>query len=129
MPLKVKNRKQFKVAVYCLLTAATFWFFNAMGNRYTTDVGFPVDYEVSQDLILEKATSSILVSVQGTGWNIISNQIGYKIAPVSVNLIEPGRYAIKTSGYTSFIRGELEGIEVKQVITDTLSCLVTKRND
>ena len=129
MPLQVKNRKQLKVAVYCLLTAATFWFFNAMGNRYVTDVYFPVYYELPNDLALQKSTDDIVVSVSGTGWNIINSQLGFRLEPVEVKLQEQGRYEIKTVGYTTFIRSELAGLEIKQIITEQLDCQVNKAND
>lgn len=129
MPLQVKNRKQLKVAVYCLLTAATFWFFNAMGNRYVTDVYFPVQYEVAEGLVLDESTDDIIVSVSGTGWNIINNQIGFRLEPVEIRLDEEGRYEIKTVRYITFIRSELDGLEMKQIITEQLGCQVSKVDD
>lgn len=129
MPLQVKNRKQLKVAVYCLLTAATFWFFNTMGNRYVTDVYFPVQYEVTEGFVLDESTDDIIVSVSGTGWNIINNQIGFRLEPVEIRLDEEGRYEIKTAGYITFIRSELDGLEMKQIITEQLDCQVSKVDD
>lgn len=129
MPLQVKNRKQLKVAVYCLLTAATFWFFNAMGNRYVTDVYFPVQYEVTEGFVLDESTDDIIVSVSGTGWNIINNQIGFRLEPVEIRLDEEGRYEIKTVRYITFIRSELDGLEMKQIITEQLDCQVSKVDD
>ena len=129
MPLQVRNRKQLKVAVYCLMTAATFWFFNAMGNRYSTDVHFPVEYKLADGLSIDQNTDFIVVSVSGTGWNIISNQLGFKIDPVGINIIEEGRYEIATIDYTSFIRAQLDGIEMNQIITEKLMCSVRKEND
>jgi hypothetical protein len=129
MSLQVKNRKKLKVAVYCLMTAATFWFFNEMGNRFSTDVHFPVRYELSEGLVLEESTDYIFVSVSGTGWRILNNQLGFKIDPVRIRLAEPGRYEIKTIDYAAFIRSELDGIEMKQVFTENLSCVVKQEND
>ena len=129
MPFKVKNRKKLKVAVYCLLTAATFWFFNTMGNRYVTDVHFPVHYVHADNLIVEQSIDYIIVSVSGTGWNILNNQLGFKINPVEIILKESGRYEIKTVGYSTFIRSELDGLEMKQIITEQLYCKVIKTND
>lgn len=129
MPLKIKNRKKLKVAVYCLLTAATFWFFNEMGNRFSTDVHFPVKYELSEGLLLEQATEYIFVSVSGTGWSILNNQLGFKIEPVVISLVKPGKYEIKTIDYAAFIRSELDGIEMKQIFTEMLSCVVKQEND
>ena len=129
MPWKVRNRKNQKVAVYCFLTAATFWFFNEMGNRFSTDVHFPVKYELSKGLRLEESTDYIFVAVSGTGWSIISNQLGFKIDPVVIHLSQPGKYVIKTADYATFIRSELNGIEMKQIFTDNLSCIVKQDND
>jgi hypothetical protein len=129
MPFKVKNRKKLKVAVYCLLTAATFWFFNTMGNRYVTDVHFPVKYKHPDSLTVEQSVDYIIVSVSGTGWNILNNQLGFKIDPVEITLKESGRYEIKTVEYTTFIRSQLDGIEMKQIITEQLDCKLIKTND
>jgi len=36
---------------------------------------------------------------------------------------------IKTADYATFIRSELNGIEMKQIFTDNLSCIVKQDND
>ena len=129
MPLKVENRKKLKVAVYCLLTAGTFWFFNALGNQYSTDIHFPVEYDVSDGLILKESPDHIFVTVSGTGWNIINHQIGFSTKPILIKLEKEGKHIIHPIDYTSFIRGELDNVEIKQFHTDKFSCVVTKVND
>ena len=126
MPLKVQNRKKLKVAVYCLLTAGTFWFFNALGNQYSTDINFPVEYELSDGLILKKSSDHIFVLVSGTGWNIINHQIGFNTQPIVIKFDKEGKYFIQSKDYTSFIRGELDNVEIKQFHTDSFTCVVTK---
>ncbi|MDB4835054.1 hypothetical protein OAH12_00545 [Cyclobacteriaceae bacterium] len=119
-----KNNKKLKVAVYSLLTAATFWFFNAMTNRYTTIINFPVEYTTEDGLQLVSSDNDILVSVSGTGWNIIGNQLGIKVSPLKIKLVNPGEWLINTDKYTSQIRSGLVSVELKDVITDELKCEV-----
>jgi len=129
IPRRGINRKKLKVAVYCLLTAATFWFFNEMGNRFSTDINYPVTFEPVEGLILEEHTQSIHVAVSGTGWSIINNQLGFKIDPVFIKLREPGYYKFNTTDYAAFIRSELDGIEMTQIFTEQISCIVKEEND
>ena len=58
-----KKNKRLKVAVYCVFAAATFWFFNAMSSGYTTEIDFPVRYDVQENQELVMSENKILISI------------------------------------------------------------------
>ncbi len=120
-----RNKKKLKVAVYCILTAATFWFFNAMSNRYTTEINFPVEYVItSESGNIVSTDEYIVVSIYGSGWNIVGNQLGFKVVPLEISLEDIGDYHISTKKYTGQIRDGLVGVELKEIITSELVCVV-----
>ncbi len=121
-----KKNRRLRVAVYCIITAATFWFFNAMSNRYTTEIDFPVRYEVQNNQELTSSENQILISIYGSGWNIVGNQLGFKVAPLKIKLENDGEYHISTKKYTGDIRNGLVGVELREIITSELICSVQK---
>ncbi len=124
-----KKNRRLKVAVYCIIAAATFWFFNAMSNRYTTEIDFPVRYNVQGDQELISSENQILISIYGSGWNIVGNQLGFKVAPLRIQLENDGEYHISTKKYTGEIRNGLVGVELKEIITSELICNVQKSSE
>ena len=115
--------------MYCILAAATFWFFNAMSNRYTTDIYFPAEYKLSEGFELMDAEDKILISIYGSGWNIVSNQLGFKVAPLKIKLGGDGTYHITTKKYTAQVRSGLVGVDLRGIITTELQCQVQKSSE
>ena len=82
-------RKDFKVVIVCIITAATFWFFNALNKTYTTTLSYPVeiDYGVDSLMLTGELPEVLLAEVEGGGWGLMRYR--YVLDPVRLSLTEP----------------------------------------
>ena len=129
MTESLQKNKTLKVAAYCILTAATFWLFTAMGKDYSTTFYFPVTYKVPDSLKLQSEHQDIEIAVLGPGWNILARELGVQLEPLEIQVSLEGNYSIKTNKYKAYIRKQLPGLILHDVNTETLELTATKKND
>ncbi len=112
--MTVKNNKKIKVVVLCIVVATTFWFFNAMNNHYTSNVNFPLKYNVASPQL--KLTSSVPkkigINVYGTGWDIVKVSLGFGYEPYFFNLDKEKAVDFKSSTLMPYISHELAKLKV-----------------
>jgi len=112
--MTIKNNKKFKVVVLCIVVATTFWFFNAMNYRYTTNVRFPLKYNVRSNQLTLTSTvpKRIGINVYGTGWDILKASLGIGYEAYYFNLDTEEEIDIKSSTLMPFISKELAKLKI-----------------
>lgn len=80
-----------KVVVFCLLAATTFWFLYAMNKSYTQDIDIPISCEYDKDIIhpISPLPTSLRITATGTGWELFksSGWTGYSTFKVPIKHI------------------------------------------
>lgn len=112
-----------KVVVLCIVTATTFWFFNALNDNYSTRISYPIKftYPDSSLVVVKELPKKVSINVSGGGWNLLRKTFWFTITPVEVPLEEPAKttYILGNSLY-SLIADQMNEIQLNYVENDTL---------
>ncbi|TRX48904.1 hypothetical protein FNH22_28115 [Fulvivirga sp. M361] len=115
---------RFRIIILCLLAATIFWFFNALNESYSARVQYPLEfiYDTEKYVAVDKLPDEIQLNVNGLGWNLLRNNLGIKVTPVSIPLESPTTMKkISGTAVPVFIADQLGEFDLNFVITDTLS--------
>ena len=112
-----------KVVVLCVITATTFWFFNALNDSYTTRISYPIEftYPDSSLIAVEELPEKVTINVTSGGWNLLRKTFWFGIDPVQIPLENPvnQRFILGNSLY-SLISDQLTEIQLNYVENDSL---------
>ncbi|WKV12867.1 hypothetical protein [Marivirga harenae] len=112
-----------KVVVLCIVTATTFWFFNALNDNYSTRISYPIKFTYSDSslVVVEELPKKVSINVSGGGWNLLRKTFWFTITPVEVPLEDPvnQNYILGNSLYT-LIADQMNEIQLNFVENDTL---------
>ncbi|WP_375579288.1 hypothetical protein ABWH96_20160 [Marivirga tractuosa] len=112
-----------KVVVLCIVTATTFWFFNALNDNYSTRISYPIKftYPDSSLVVVNELPEKVSINVSGGGWNLLRKTFWFTITPVEVPLEDPvgQNYILGNSLYT-LIADQMTEIQLNYVENDTL---------
>ncbi len=112
-----------KVVVLCVVTATTFWFFNALNDNYTTQIKYPIhfSYADSTYVAVNEITDNVAINVSGGGWNLLRRTFWFTIDPLEIPLNEPSRNKfILGSTLENIISDQLNELQLNFVQTDTI---------
>jgi len=116
-------RRNITAVVLCVLAATIFWFLNALNKTYTTNINYPLEfsYDKASFLPAESLPEEVRLNVSGTGWALFRKSAGLNLMPLEIPLEKPAEVKkIIGSTLTGYFAGMVSGIEIKQVLTDTL---------
>ncbi|WP_296621070.1 hypothetical protein [Marivirga sp.] len=112
-----------KVVVLCVVTATTFWFFNALNDNYSTRITYPIKFTFpdSSLVVVNELPKKVSINVSGGGWNLLRKTFWFTITPVEVPLEDPvsQNYILGNSLYT-LIADQMTEIQLNYVENDTL---------
>ncbi|HET8858311.1 hypothetical protein [Marivirga sp.] len=112
-----------KVVVLCIVTATTFWFFNALNDNYSTRITYPIKFTFpdSSLVVVNELPKKVSINVSGGGWNLLRKTFWFTITPVEVPLEDPvnQNYILGNSLYT-LIANQMTEIQLNYVENDTL---------
>jgi hypothetical protein len=112
-----------KVVVLCVVTATTFWFFNALNDNYSTRISYPIKFTFpdSSLVVVNELPKKVSMNVSGGGWNLLRKTFWFTITPVEVPLEDPvnQNYILGNSLYT-LIADQMTEIQLNYVENDTL---------
>lgn len=112
-----------KVVILCVVTATTFWFFNALNANYTTKIKYPIEftYPDSTYVAVQELPDKVEINVSGGGWNLLRRTFWFTIDPLEIPLSEPSsdKY-ILGSTLVSDISNQLNEIQLNFIETDTV---------
>lgn len=117
------DRTNWRAAFLCILTALVFWFFNALNKSYSTDVRFPLrfDYNLEKYVPIETLPNRITLNVNGTGWELFREYIGFKQPELTISLDRPTEVK-KLAGVslTPVLQPQVGKLKINYIVTDTL---------
>jgi hypothetical protein len=118
-----QSNETIKVVVLCVVTATTFWFFNALNDNYSTRITYPIKFTYPDSALVEvtELPKKVSINVSGGGWNLLRKTFWFTITPVEVPLEEPveTNYILGNSLY-SLIADQMTEIQLNFVENDTL---------
>lgn len=117
------DRTNWRAVLLCLLTAVVFWLFNALNKKYSTNVKFPIRFEYDESLFspIENLPHQINVNVNGTGWELFRDFVGFKLPELTIPLERPTEVKkIVASSLTPMLAPQLGKLQINYIVTDTL---------
>jgi hypothetical protein len=124
-----KNKHDWEIILYCVGTAALFWFLNAMGKVYRYPVSVPVQFQFDQKKVLAVSSlpNSLEVIAEGKGWNLLRQMWAPDPGELLVKIDNPleKRYLIPQKWQQS-IREIMPSVKVESVVSDTIFCRFDK---
>jgi len=118
-----QSNETIKVVVLCVVTATTFWFFNALNDNYSTRITYPIKFTYPDSALVEveELPKKVSINVSGGGWNLLRKTFWFTITPVEVPLEEPveTKHILGNSLY-SLIADQMTEIQLNFVENDTL---------
>ena len=121
--LRFQKPDSLKVVVYCILTAATFWFFSALNKKYDTSVEYPVDWSFDKDkyIIIEELPENIQMNVSGLGWNLLRANSGLGLTPLTLRLSDPSiNKSLPGTFFSNQVAEALDEVQLNYIIEDSL---------
>lgn len=121
--LRFQKPDNLKVVVYCVLTAATFWFFSALNKDYDASVKYPVEWIFENDafVVIEELPEDIQMNVSGIGWNLLRANSGIGLTPLTINLTDPSsKKSIPGNYFENQVAEALDQLQLNYIIEDTL---------
>lgn len=116
-------KDNWKVVLLCVITATTFWFFNALNSGYDTRINYPIQFEFDPTdvVIVKKLPEKIEINVSGGGWNLLRKTLPFTTSPIIINLDNPvDRKVILGSSLVPIIAEQVNELTLNYVVTDTL---------
>lgn len=117
------SNERLKVVVLCIVTATTFWFFNALNDSYTTRIKYPIEFIYPDSIYIpvKELPDRVSINVSGGGWNLLRKTFGFQTEPLQITLSEPAaRNFILASSLFSTISDQVTEIQLNFIETDTL---------
>lgn len=126
-----RRQGDLKLFFLCLAATTIFWFFNALNKQdYTARIDYPVSFEFNEDslIVLEKLPTSIPLSVNGGGWNLLKKNLLNDASPLKISLTDPANppYMLAAE-LESRIRDKIEDqFTLNDILTDTIKLPVDR---
>ncbi len=126
-----RRQGDLKLFFLCLAATTIFWFFNALNKQdYTAKINYPVTFEFNKDSLvaLEELPSSIQLSVNGGGWNLLKKNLLNDASPLEISLTgTTGTSYILTANLESRIRDKIENqFTLNGILTDTIKLAIDR---
>ncbi len=121
--LRFQKPDHLKVVVYCILTAATFWFFSALNKEYDASVRYPVEwnFDVENYIVVEELPEDIQMNVSGLGWSLLRANSGFGLTPMTLRLTDPAsKKSIAGNYFSNQVAEALDELQLNYIIEDSL---------
>ncbi len=121
--LRFQKPDSLKVVVYCILTAATFWFFSALNKEYDASIRYPVEWGFDSDkfIIIEELPENIQMNVGGLGWNLLRANSGIGLTPLTLKLSDPSNNnSLPGDFFSNQVAEALDELQLNYIIEDSL---------
>lgn len=119
-----KRKYDWQAIVISVLTAALFWFLNAMNRSHSADINYPVVFSFNDQELMSTSEKSQVIRfhANGTGWELFKMKVGWWNDPISFDVASKRSYKyFLTKDLTAIVEDKLsEVIDVKYFLDDTL---------
>lgn len=117
------SNETLKVVVLCIVTATTFWFFNALNDSYTTSISYPVKFAYTDSVYVavEELPDEVRINVTGGGWNLLRKTLWFNVDPIEIPLTDPAnnRFILGSSLYP-LVTDEITELQLNFVETERI---------
>jgi len=107
----------------CFSTAATFWFFNALNNEYTTRIDYPIELKFNRDslVMVKEPPGEVGVNVTGGGWQLFKRTISINADPVFLEPENPVQtHYFTASNLLPLFSSQLNDLNINYIAIDTI---------
>lgn len=114
----------------CFITAAIFWLFNALNKEYSTNIRFPLHFEFDQNQFAPARTlpQTILINVNGSGWDLFRKYFGVKVPMLTINLERPTETKkIVGASLPPMLASQMGSIKINHIVLDTIRLSIEPR--
>jgi hypothetical protein len=117
------DKTNWKAVALCLLAATVFWFFNALNKEHTATLRFPLQFQYNHAKFIpvQELPQHVLLNLTGSGWDLLRKSLGFKVAPLSIEISRPDQsLRITPSAINQAASSQLGQTKVNHVASDTL---------
>ncbi|MDZ7607791.1 MAG: hypothetical protein U5K79_19885 [Cyclobacteriaceae bacterium] len=121
--LKPLRRANWTVVLFCLFTAAIFWFFNALNKVYTARINYPMAMAINTDslVFVTRPPATIPINVTGGGWQLLKRTISLNNHPIVITPENP----VKTTFFTAAnllpeVSDQMTDLNINHIAIDTI---------
>ncbi|HCW08486.1 MAG TPA: hypothetical protein DGG95_14100 [Cytophagales bacterium] len=114
----------------CILAAIVFWLFNAFNKNYSANIKFPIKFEFDGEKYIpaDHLPQNVNVNVNGIGWEIFWNHIGWKTPQIILPLEQPADIKkIVASTLVPVVASQIGNLKVNFIVTDTLRIKIDRK--
>lgn len=119
----LKKRDEWKVAVICVIVAATIWFLQAMNRKFTTRLRQPIQisYDSTKMKPLSPLPHYVQINATGVGWNLLRRNLRVAdLQPIAVRVATPNAHYLLGTQLLPLLAEQVQDVKTDFVITDTL---------
>ena len=130
---KASSKRKLYVYLFCLFLAVFFWLLNALGNNYSTNITFNVNYKnpPKNKVILNELPQKIDIKIKGLGFDLMAYKLRLKHPVVTVDLTTLKNFnrkektivthTLSTKRFQSYISTQLgEHLEIQTIFPDSI---------
>jgi hypothetical protein len=126
-----KDKHEWEIIIYCVGTAALFWFLNAMGKVYHHQLSIPIEYQYNGQkyIAISSLPKSIQVEVEGRGWDLLRQMYSWDSKVFYFKIERPFETQfLLPSGWKKKISELLPAVKVQAVVSDSIFCRFDTRS-
>lgn len=122
--------ENWKVVMFSVLGATTFWFFNALNKDYSALITYPLEFVFAEDsvIVIEPLPTAVKLDVSSGGWNLFKQTLWFSVDPIQIELDNPEeiRYLTRSTLYPT-VAEHLKSLSINYLLTDTLKINVERK--
>ena len=125
-----KFTNNWKVVLFSIMGAATFWLFRALNKSHSALISYPIEFvfNIDSTVVMNPLPTTIKVDVSSGGWNLFRRTLIFSIDPIKVELDNPSEVNFLTQSFLSpIVEDQLKGLTINYIVTDTLFLSIERK--
>ena len=125
-----KFTNNWKVVLFSIMGAATFWLFRALNKSHSALISYPIEFvfNVDSTVVMNPLPTTIKIDVSSGGWNLFRRTLIFSIDPIKVELDNPSEVNFLTQSFLSpIVEDQLKGLTINYIVTDTLFLSIERK--
>ena len=125
-----KFTNNWKVVLFSIMGAATFWLFRALNKPHSALISYPIEFVFNRDstVVMNPLPKTIKIDVSSGGWNLFRRTLIFSVDPLRVELDNPSEVNFLTQSFLSpIVEDQLKGLTINYIVTDTLFLSIERK--
>ena len=125
-----KFTNNWKVVLFSIMGAATFWLFRALNKSHSALISYPIEFvfNIDSTVVMNPLPTTIKIDVSSGGWNLFRRTLIFSIDPIKVELDNPSEVNFLTQSFLSpIVEDQLKGLTINYIVTDTLFLSIERK--